>query len=927
MSLAAGTRLGPYEIVGPLGAGGMGEVYKARDTRLERTVAIKILPAHAASDPEFRARFEREARTISQLNHPHICTLYDVGRDVPQEARSTEHEAPARSTEHEAPRTDPVDFLVMEHLDGETLAARLKKAPLPTGQALEIAIEIADALDKAHRRGIVHRDLKPANIMLTATGSKLLDFGLAKPGVMTTSTVETKLATSPPPGPSMPLGTQGGPLTARGSILGTFQYMAPEQIEGAEADARTDIWAFGCLLYEMVTGRRAFEGKSQASLIASILEKQPTPIAELQPMTPPALGRIVRTCLEKNPDDRFQTAHDLGLHLEWIVEGGSAAGLPAPVVAHRRRRNRLVFLAAALVFGALTAAIAWWVKPAPVVTNVVTRFTEQLPEDLRFTRAGRRVIAVSPDGTKLVYVAGNQLHLRKMNEPAAVPIAGTNVDPAEPVFSPDGEWIAFWAPPVSGGTAGYLWRVPVTGGTPTRLVEAQNPLGMSWSGGSLFWGSADGIQTVADTGGTARVLVPAAAGAERLAQPQMLDDGRHLIFTRATSAAWANAEIVVQDLEAGERRLLVQGAAGHVLGTGHLVFIQASTLFAIALDARTVTVRGTQVPVVPGVQVAGASGGAQYAVSASGTLAFVEGSEVEGLTLTWLDRAGNASPVGAPRRLHFEPRISPDGTRILTVTRDESADIYMWDLQRSIESRLTPGEGSESSPVWLSNSEMLFGRLVDNQRDVFRRRVDLTGDVVQVTDTPGSEIPLAAAPDGTTALVLDVTGDPIHLRLLPLTPPGKPEPLIGTDIAQGDAVISPDGRWVAYAAREGETSEVFVRPFPDVHAARWQISSGGGAWPVWSPKGDELFYADRSTTGTRLAVVSVRASATVFDWGEKQTLFDLRPYTRSNARGYDVDIDASRFVAVAGNGSVSPTGRDAIQVVSHWADELKARVK
>ncbi|HVL65986.1 MAG TPA: serine/threonine-protein kinase [Vicinamibacterales bacterium] len=372
MSFTPGTRVGPYEILAPLGAGGMGDVFKARDTRLDRTVAIKVLSRALALDPEFRARFEREAKSISALNHPHICTLYDVGE------------------------VNETAYLVMEHLEGETLADRLRRGPLPADEAVALASQIADALDKAHRQTIVHRDLKPANVFLVravgASGAvhvKLLDFGLAKSGVSPASgSFETRLVTTPPAATT--------PLTAQGTILGTFQYMAPEQIEGQDADARADIWAFGCVLYEMLTGRRAFEGKSHASLIASILERQPAPVNELQPLTPPALGRIVRTCLEKNPDNRFHTAHDLWLHLQWVQEGGSAAGIPAPVAAGRRRRAHLT--TAALVAGAatLTGSAGWWLKRPADTPRPVTRFIHPLPDDQRFTRTGRRVVAVSP---------------------------------------------------------------------------------------------------------------------------------------------------------------------------------------------------------------------------------------------------------------------------------------------------------------------------------------------------------------------------------------------------------------------------------------------------------------------------------------------------------------------------------------------------
>ena len=662
--------------------------------------------------PDFRARFDREAKTISQLNHPNICTLFDVGEAIVGSVPA--HEVgltPGSGSRQQDP--SPISFLVMEHLEGETLAARLEKGPLPTEQVLTVATEIADALDKAHKKGIVHRDLKPANVMLTPTGSKLLDFGLAKPGVISTSTIETKLMTTPPPASAeTPKGVAASaPLTTRGTILGTFQYMAPEQIEGADADGRTDIWAFGCVLYEMVTGKKAFEAKSQASLIAGILEKQPPPMTELQPMTPPALSRIVRTCLAKNPDDRFQTAHDLALHLEWIEEGGSAAGLPAPVIAGRKRRERAIFAGAALVLSIAAAAAAWFVKPAPVATNVVARFSDVLAEDQAFTRAGRRTIALSDDGTMLAYVANNQIYLRKLNERVPQAIVGTNTDPSSPVFSPDGEWLAYWSN-TTGGAAddnGYLWRVPVSGGTPTRLCEAVNPFGLSWDGNRLVWGERTHIKAVADTGGVPEDLVTADASKnEMVGHPHLIRDGAYLLYTLSTKA-WTESEIVGQSLPSGERQVLTAGAVPRFVSSGHLVYYKDNTLFGIAFDAGAGRVRGGPVPMVQHVRLAAFSGDAHFSVSGSGTLAYLEGNADSTFELAWIDRNGRSEKIAAPARSYYEPRLSPDGTRIATATRGESPDIFIWDLQRSIETRVTVGDPVDQYPTWTpDSSEILF---------------------------------------------------------------------------------------------------------------------------------------------------------------------------------------------------------------------------
>ena len=463
MPLDVGTTLGPYEIISALGAGGMGEVYKANDTRLDRIVAIKVLPSHLSDNAELKERFEREARAISSLNHPHICTLHDVGSE------------------------NGVDFLVMEYLEGETLADRLKKGPLDLEEALRYAIQIADALDQAHRQGVVHRDLKPGNIMLTATGAKLLDFGLAKFQEREAANAISELP------------TQQKPLTEKGTILGTFQYMAPEQLEGQDADDRTDVFAFGSLLFEMLTGQKAFQGKSQASLVAAILEREPPSITSLQPMSPPAIDRVVRQCLAKDPDERWQTAGDLRRELEWIADVGADALQSTSAPPARVSRGRLAFGVVGLWMGAMLAGVfAWDWNTAPHPN--VTRFEIALPESVRLTGTGVHAVTLSPDGTQLVYSANQQLYLRSMDDMETTPIRGTSEGAARsPFFSPDGQWIGFWS-------NGKLQKVPITGGAPVTLCEAENPHGASWGadGNILFGQGTEGIFRVPASGESRR---------------------------------------------------------------------------------------------------------------------------------------------------------------------------------------------------------------------------------------------------------------------------------------------------------------------------------------------------------------------------------------------------------------------------------------
>ena len=670
MALTPGTRLGPYEIVSALGAGGMGEVYKARDTRLDRTVAIKVLPEHVASDPELKQRFEREAKTISSLNHPHICTLYDVGNQ------------------------DGVDFLVMEHLEGETLAQRPAKGALPLDQALKTAIEIADALDKAHRQGITHRDLKPGNIMLTKTGAKLLDFGLAKlrpagaPGAV-------GLSEAP---------TISSPLTGAGTILGTFQYMAPEQLEGQEADARTDIFAFGAVVYEMVTGRKAFEGKSQASLIAAILEREPPALSSLEPMTPVALNYAVTVCLGKDPDDRWQTARDLLRELKRVETGTARIGI-SPRVASRWRLSPL---RAAVLGSAMTFMIVWGVLRLDQDAGVlpVTRLSVPLAGQQLALEAGGQV-ALSPDGTLLAYAANDQLYLRPLAEMQATAISGTE-DAQDPLFSPDGQWIGFWR-------AGRLHKISVNGGAVIQLSAAPDWQGATWGQDDaiLFARFNAGVLRVAGTGGEPEVLIPLSADEGIIRRPQMLPGGEAVLFTfsRAGRGAWdRDAQVVAEVLRTGERRVLVPlGMDARYLPTGHLAYMQERTVFVVPFDPERLEVTGPAVPLIENVSLYRGSGVVQFATSSTGTLVYVPLTLGGGSpTLTWVDRDGGEEPVAGVDGRSFEyPRLSPAGSRIAIGIRGVNTDLWIHDVARGGLSRLTFDPGEDETPLWTPDGQSI----------------------------------------------------------------------------------------------------------------------------------------------------------------------------------------------------------------------------
>jgi len=830
MSLTPGTRLGPYEIVAPLGAGGMGEVHRARDTRLNREVAIKLIPAVLASHEQLRQRFEREAKVISSLNHPHICTLYDVGLSEAEGASPELH------------------YLVMELLEGESLAERLKRGALPLPEALKIGGQIASALDAAHRQGIIHRDLKPGNIMLTKSGAKLLDFGLARtaagdpPPISGLSNASSHLPTA--------LATQASPLTTEGMILGTFQYMAPEQLEGGEADARTDIFALGALLYEMVTGSRAFAGKSKTSLIAAIVSSQPAPVSTVAPMSPPALDHVIRRCLEKDPEDRWQSAHDVAAELRWIGEGGSQVSVGAPLALRRKTRERLAWILAGLL-AATSAALGFGYFTRPQAQPRALRATLNPPPDhalIPFDLAG---LSLSPDGKTLAFVTTavdgrKQIWLRSLAQMSAKPIAETE-GATYPFWSPDGQNLGFFAD-------GKLKVIDLRGGSPRVLADASSGRGGSWSraGVILFAPNITSpIHRIPADGGKPEPVTTYDAQTETSHRwPMFLPDGRHFVYlSRAhTSGSREVGRLMLASLDSPKASILIPDATNALyVEPGYLLYARSASLYAWRFDKKANRLEGQAIPVVSDkLAVWEPKNFIPIAASDDGTLIYLP-EPVRTTEMRWYDRQGR--PLGAvgSAGLCRTPRISPDGKKIAYIQAESPQspqDIWIRDLEFDRASRLTQQSGDYFAPAWAPDSDKLaFACQPKGVQDICETSLS-GGGVPRVLfesntwKTPGSWLP------GGKGLLFD-SQDPTtneDLMLLPEGEGSKPTVVLRTPFDEQTPEVTRDGRRIAYTSSQTGREEVYVRNL-DGSPGQWQISTEGGQLPRWRADGQELIYA------------------------------------------------------------------------------------
>jgi len=883
MALASGTKLGPYEITAALGAGGMGEVYRARDTRLERTVAIKILPAQFSADTVCKQRFEREAKTISQLNHPHICTLYDVGSQ------------------------DGIEYLVMECVEGETLAKRLERGPLPLEQVLKYGQQIADALDKAHRSGIVHRDLKPSNIMLTPTGAKLLDFGLAKPVTMVN-------------GATLTVASPKSSVTGQGTIVGTFRYMSPEQVEGKELDGRSDIFSLGAVLYEMLTGQLAFEGKSLLSVASAILEREPTPVNSIKPLTPPALDHAIRRCLAKDPEQRWQTGRDLHGELIWIGESASSVATPLVLSGKQEKRGRLAWIVAGL-FAVIGVAEFWlsWLKPQ--IEERAFQFKIDPPPGTEFLLENGGGNVISPDGRTVAFVAasaaGSKLWTRPLDSTVARELPGTD-NAQYPFWSPDSRSIGFFA-------NGKLQRLDLAGGPPVTLAPASNPRGGTWSSQGIIIFSPNastGLWKIAVSGESLAQLTSTdpARGEFTHRWPLLLPDGNRFVYL--SRGGGVSSSIYLSSLEQPQERTLLvkETSAAPAYSPAHgnhpeyLYWLRQQVLVAQPFDSKHARLSGDGVPVqgADAVALTPALGHSSISVSNEGTILLGKGSGR--YQLTWLNHEGKSLGTLAQPDRYGSLRISPDGTRLAAGLADSSSrsDLWLLELTRAIPSRLT-FMGMFGTGAWSPDGQQVAYHLLSG-RKLMLKNANGTGQEETALQSEYTVYMNDWSSDSRYLVYTQQSHEGrFELWLLPLTGERKPQPFLQTAFNNSQGQVSPDSKWIAYTSDEsGGFNEVYVTSFPTA-STRWRVSGNGGSFPRWSRDGKELFY--RALDGT-LMVASVRNGLHGLEFGTPASLFRVPESVGMFAYPYDVAPDGKRILALVP--SKADTDIPSLIVLVNW---------
>jgi eukaryotic-like serine/threonine-protein kinase len=913
MSLAAGTSLGPYEIVGPLGAGGMGEVYRATDTRLKRQVAVKILPPLLAADPDRLARFQREAEVLASLNHPHIAAIYGLEDALGMKA------------------------LVMELVEGPTLADRIAQGPLSIDEALPIAKQIADALEAAHERGIIHRDLKPANIKVRDDGTvKVLDFGLAK----LTDVAGAARSGSDDPS-SSPTMTSPATMTVMGVILGTAAYMSPEQARGRAVDKRTDVWAFGAVLYEMLTGARAFDGEDVAEMMASVVKSTPD-WAALPADVPPHVVTLIQRCLEKDRNARIgdMAVARFLLAGHAIPAGSSSASTPVVSGTKRHWRHTIPWVVGALLLG---TSAGWFLPRRGAGATPVTHLqmgvlpADHLVASIASVRPARTAMAISPDGRMVVFSATRgavtQLYSRGLDRADATAIPGTEGG-IGPFFSPDGKWIGFWA----GST---IKKVPAEGGPPAVIadVPARAGSGASWGedGAIFFESNSTGISKVSSAGGTAvKVTTPDASKGERHLLPQSLPGGA-LLFTTVTSG-WDTANVVLQPPDSSERRVLIPGGAdARYVGTGHLVYINAGTLMTVPFDLRSRQLSGAPVAIVDGVMQGvnapnddDETGAGQFTISNSGTLLYVVGGvgPIRTESLVWVDRKGAAQPLAvSPPAPYFGPRLSPDGQKIAVAVRtaalNRGTDVWIYDVARGAPTRLTFDGGG--LPIWSPDGKRLaYATYAAGANNLYVINADGGGKPERVASSDLHQFPTSWAPAGNTIAFLQQDRNGAYgIWVVPMDGERKPRLFLESRFELWHSVLSPDGHWMAYISNESGTYELYVRPYPGP-GEKIRISTAGGFEPIWTADGRELLYRTGTSESHQFVSAAIR-SLSPFHADPPRLLFESKPGEYDSTapeRSWDVSADGQRFLLLRPTASTDKPVT-VMHVVLNWAEELK----
>jgi serine/threonine protein kinase/Tol biopolymer transport system component len=892
-SVLTGRRIGAYQILAPIGAGGMGEVYRARDTRLGREVAVKILPRAFTSDADRLARFEREARVLASLNHPHIATIHGI-EDAPLDGGA------------------PVRALILELVEGETLAERIARTEskgLPIKEALDIARQIADALDAAHEKGIVHRDLKPANIKITPQGVvKVLDFGLAK---LETSSSESADGVTAAP-------TITVDDTREGLIVGTAAYMSPEQARGQAVDKRTDIWAFGCVLYEMLTGRSAFTRATISDTIAGVLEREPD-WAVLPTNIPPPIFRLIPRCLQKDIGRRLHDVADARIELDDAIEPQSTTN--APTAPLRRSKVGAIVLAALSATALVVAgAVIWLNRPITVAKPSTVQFVATGGYAHALEPSGLDCdVALSPDGRRLAYAAGGPGRVQLVTRSLAQLNSSVLWDrgtPRSPFFSPDGEWIGFFE------QFGALRKIPATGGPSIQVSRAVGGAarGATWaSDGSIIFATSSaetGLWRVSANGGEPQVLTRPAIAQGELDHfwPEMLPGGNAVLFTIVSVGTSNRMQIAVFNLKTGRSKVLIRGGThARYVSSGHLLYGSAGSAFLVPFDIDTLTVTGDAVKVLDRVAIT-PDGAVNAAIAEDGTLAYVPSDAAAvARTLVWVDRTGREEEIPAPPRAYLYPRLSPDATRIAVESWDEDRDIWIWNIARQTLTRVTDNPDRDGFPIWTTDGRrIIFGSAHNVSTNLFWRAAESGDSPVRLTDSAKIQFPYSVSPDGARLLFReDDTSSGLDIDILDLENSSVTVPFIRTPFNEVNAEFSPDGRWVAYQSNESGQEEIYVRPFAD-GGTRWQISTMGGTRPVWARSGRELFYL--ATDGIYAVPIG---SGSSFAAGRPALLIKRRYFatTAFLGRTYDVAADGQRFLMVK---PASATEVPQIIVASNW---------